>query len=60
MVASATGMYMIMFATGASTTTYIINHMLKLDYGLCVGGLNIIGTIIGMIILNRVMKKLNR
>ena len=59
-VASASGMYMIIFATGASTTTYIINGMLKLDYGLWVGGFNVFGTIVGMQLLNRIMKKLDR
>lgn len=59
-VASASGMYMIIFATGASTVTYIINGMLKLDYALWVGGFNVIGTICGMIALNKIMKKLDR
>ena len=59
-VASATGMYMIIFSTGASTMTYILNDMLELSYGVWVGGFNILGTILGMALLNTVMKKLGR
>jgi H+/gluconate symporter-like permease len=59
-VASASGMYMIIFATGSSTVAYILNDMLNLDYSLWVGGFNICGTVIGMITLEAVMKKLNR
>lgn len=59
-VASATGMYMIIFSTGASTLTYILNDMLIYTYGTWVGCFNIIGTIIGMALLNSVMKKLGR
>ena len=59
-VASATGMYMIIFSTGASTMTYILNDMLELSYGAWVGGFNILGTLLGMALLNSVMKKLGR
>ena len=59
-VASASGMYMIIFATGASTFTYIIAGMLRPDYSLWVGGFNILGTIAGMLALNAIMKKMNR
>lgn len=59
-VASASGMYMIIFSTGASTMTYIISGLLNLSYGLWVGGFCIIGTLLGMYLLNKIMKKLNR
>lgn len=59
-VASASGMYMIIFSTGASTTTYLIEGMLKIDYGLWVGGFNVFGTIVGMFLLSTIMKKMNR
>ena len=59
-VASASGMYMIMFATGASTMTYILNGMLDVSYGLWVGGFCFLGTFFGMKLLNIVMKKVNR
>ena len=59
-VASATGMYMIIFSTGASTMTYIIQGMLDVDYGLTIGGFCLIGTFVGMKVLDKVMKKLNR
>lgn len=59
-VASASGMYMIIFSTGASTMTYIINGMLDISYGAWVGGFCFIGTFLGMNLLKIVMKKLNR
>ena len=59
-VASASGMYMIIFSTGASTTTYLIEGMLKIDYGLWVGGFNVLGTVVGMALLINVMKRMNR
>lgn len=59
-VASSTGMYMIIFSTGASTAAYIISGMLDLTYGFWIGGWCVIGTILGMILLNNVVKKLGR
>jgi len=59
-VASSTGMYMIIFSTGASTITYIINDMLDVSYGLWVGSFCVMGTLIGMYLLNKMMKKLGR
>lgn len=59
-VASATGMYMIIFSTGASTMTYILNDMLEISYGAWVGSFCVLGTLIGMGALNFVMAKLGR
>lgn len=59
-VASASGMYMIIFATGASTFTYVMNGMLTIDYGLWVAGCCMIGTVIGMVALEVIMKRFNR
>lgn len=59
-VASASGMYMIIFATGSSTFTYILNGMLTVDYSLWVAGCCMIGTVLGMITLELLMKKFNR
>ena len=59
-VASASGMYMIIFATGASTTTYILNGMLDVGYGLWVGSFCAVGTYFGMKLLDSLMKKFNR
>ena len=59
-VASATGMYMIIFSTGASTAAYIISGMLDLTYGFWVGGFCVVGTIVGMLLLNNFVKKLGR
>ena len=59
-VASSTGMYMIIFSTGASTISYLLNGMLDYSYGLWVGSFCVIGTIGGMILLDKVMKKFDR
>jgi uncharacterized membrane protein YfcA len=59
-VASATGMYMIIFSTGASSMTYIIEGQLDVSYGVWVGGFNVIGTLLGMFLLNTIMKRLGR
>jgi len=59
-VASATGMYMIIFSTGASTLTYMLNDLLPVSYGIWVGSFCILGTICGMILLKTLMSKLGR
>jgi uncharacterized membrane protein YfcA len=59
-VASASGMYMIIFSTGASTMTYVINDMLNLNYGVLVGASCLLGTFIGMNFLDIIMKRMNR
>lgn len=59
-VASATGMYMIIFSTGASTLTYVLNDMLDLSYGLWAGAFCILGTSAGMYLLEKLMRRLKR
>lgn len=59
-VASASGMYMIIFATGASTMTYILNGMLDIGYGVWVGSFCVCGTYLGMKALDKIMKKFDR
>lgn len=59
-VASATGMYMIIFSTGSSTLTYILAGMLDIEYGLYAGFFCLAGTVGGMIMLDKIMKKLGR
>lgn len=59
-VASATGMYMIIFSTGASTFIYLYSGKIDIGYGCWVGGFNIVGTILGMQGLEHVMKKFDR
>jgi uncharacterized membrane protein YfcA len=59
-VASASGMYMIIFSAGAAVMTYLFAGMINMSYGLWVGGFCIIGTFLGMYLLNTIMKKLNR
>jgi uncharacterized membrane protein YfcA len=59
-VASATGMYMIIFSTGASSLIYIIQGNLDIYYGLWIGGFCIIGTIAGMFLLEKLMDRIAR
>ena len=59
-VASATGMYMIIFSTGASTISYQTAGLLNWSYGLWVGFFCIVGTYAGMVALEKIMKKLDR
>ena len=59
-VSSATGMYMMIFSTGASIVTMVLNDRLNLSYGFYVGFFCVIGGIIGMLSLKYVMRKLGR
>lgn len=59
-VSSATGMYMIIFSTGASTMTYVLNDMLDISYGIWAGSFCIVGAIIGMQLLDLLMKRVQR
>jgi uncharacterized membrane protein YfcA len=51
---------MIIFSTGASTMTYIINDMLNIQYGFLVALSSLLGSCIGMILLDIVLRKMNR
>lgn len=53
-------MYMIIFSTGASTVTYVINDLLMFSYGLWAGLFCIVGTILGMFLLDHWMKRVDR
>jgi uncharacterized membrane protein YfcA len=59
-VASATGMYMIIFSTGSSVTIYIIYNMLIVNLGLWISFWSTIGSVIGLMLMNRVLKRLNK
>lgn len=51
-VSSSTGMYMIMFSTAASSTVYILNGMLNIDYGMWIGWWCAFGSVIGLFLVN--------
>jgi len=51
---------MIIFSTGASTLTYIINDLLNVSYGIWAGLFCIMGSIIGMNLLEIWMRKVQR
>ena len=59
-VASATGMYMIIFSTGASTLTYVYNDLLNFSYGIWSGCFCIMGTMLGMYLLEKLMRRFKR
>lgn len=59
-VASATGMYMIMFSTSASSIIYVMYRMLNIQYGFWLGFWSSLGSILGMYLLDKVVKKYNR
>jgi uncharacterized membrane protein YfcA len=59
-VASSTGMYMIMFSTAGSSITYIVFGTLNVQFGLWIGSWCAVASIIGLYILNKVVKKFNR
>lgn len=59
-VSSSTGMYMVGYSTASSSIVYFYYGMLNIDYGLYIAAYCLVGTILGLILLERVMKKLNR
>jgi uncharacterized membrane protein YfcA len=59
-VSGSTGMYLVMFSTLGSSFTYILVGQLNIVYGLWISFWCIIGTYVGMKLLDYVMKKYNR
>ena len=59
-VASSTGMYMIMFSTAGSSITYIVFGTLNIQFGLWIGAWCAVASLIGLYILNKVVKKFDR
>jgi len=59
-VASSTGMYMILFSTAGSSITYLVFGTLNLPFGLWIGGWCAVASLIGLYLLNKVLKKFDR
>ncbi len=59
-VSSATGMYMILFSTAGSSAIYIIYKILNLQFAFWIGFWCSLGSLLGLYILNKVVKKLDR
>ena len=55
-VSTATGMYMIMFSTFATSIIYISYGVLNIEFATWLGLWSIIGILIGMTIVNRLIK----
>lgn len=56
-VASATGMYIMIFTNGASTLTYLSNNMLNTSYAVMTGIVCSIGSVMGMYLNDKYMKR---
>eukprot|EP00347_Sterkiella_histriomuscorum_P016420 403353250 len=59
-VASSTGMYMVMFSNFGSSITYIVYGTLNVKFGFWIGGFCCASSILGLFLLNKIVKKLNR
>lgn len=59
-VATSSGMYMIIFASGATTVSYLFNGLLNIPYSLWLGVFCMIGSCVGMFLMLKLMKHLNR
>jgi uncharacterized membrane protein YfcA len=59
-VASATGMYMILFSTSGSSIVYIIYKMLNLQFGFWIGFWCSLGSLGGLYFLNKIIKRFHR
>ena len=59
-VASATGMYMILFSTSGSSMIYIFYKMLNLQFGFWIGLWCSLGSLVGLYLLNKILKKFDR
>jgi uncharacterized membrane protein YfcA len=59
-VASATGMYMILFSSSSSSFIYIVYKMLNLQFSLWIGFWCSSGSVLGLYILNKIIKRFDR
>lgn len=59
-VASATGMYMILFSTSGSSIIYIIHKMLNLQFSFWIGFWCSSGSVLGLYILDKIIKRFDR
>lgn len=59
-IASATGMYIVMYSAGAITLQFIMTNELLWDYSLVCGLSTILGTYLGISLINRLVKKTGR
>ena len=59
-VSSSTGMYLVMFTTLGSSITYYVQGTMNVQYALWTGAWCVLGSIAGMKLLDKVMKKWNR
>jgi uncharacterized membrane protein YfcA len=60
MVASATGMYLVLFSTASSSILYSIHLILPFDYAFFMGLFIFIGTYLGLKSINDLVKKSGR
>jgi uncharacterized membrane protein YfcA len=59
-VSSSTGMYMILFSTAGSSITYLVFGTLNVPFALWIGCWCAVASLVGLYLLNKVMKKFDR
>ena len=59
-VASATGMYMILFSSSSSCFTYIVHRILNVQFSLWIGFWCSSGSVLGLFILSKIIKRFDR
>ena len=59
-VSSSTGMYLVMFTTFGSSITYTIQGTMNIEYAVWTGAWCVLGSFMGMKLLDVLMKKYNR
>lgn len=59
-IASASGMYLVIFSAGASSILFIIEKSLLWQYAICFGISSCLGTILGITLVDKLVKKTGR
>lgn len=55
-VASATGMFLVLFASGTNTVLYLIDGTIRFDWAIWMTVFALSSTLIGLIIINKIVK----
>ena len=59
-VSSATGMHLIRYSQLAASVGYLVFGVLDMQFGILLGVLTAFGAILGMVFVNKLMKKFDR
>lgn len=55
-VASATGMVLVMFASGTNTVLYIVSDTIRYDWALWMAFFVLVASIVGLIVINKIVR----